>query len=157
MSLNLALLLRGGTREPPPPGGRGVATGPRRGGFRGLPGIWFAKGSVLPCIRPTLPCRGGPAPCGRWSAGTDLSASRWLGVHTPALPTRCTHPVYPPWYPPGPSHTELMHHTTVAGTPRTCTYDRFGDSVGEPRGVRTQPCFRVPDWFILRYEVYTAV
>ena len=35
---------------------------------------------------------------------------------------------------------------TVYGTADACTYDRFWEAVGEPRGLRTHPGFRVPGW-----------
>ena len=79
------------------------------------------------------PCRASGARSAGWA-----QRGRWAGS-TP----RYTHPVYPPgiptWY-----HTPVPHVTAARvhhghGTPGTCTYDRFGQYVGEPRGVEHSP------------------
>ena len=71
---------------------------------------------------------------------------------------RITHPVYPPGpHPPGtiPRYrTSPPHHTTGLCHTENST---FGHRVGEPRGMRTHRCFRVPDWFIDVCWFYTAV
>ena len=56
------------------------------------------------------------------------SVGGWVG-------TRYTHPPYPP----GPHVDQHPAHdqhgyATGPGTPRTCTYDQFGDGQGDPRG-----------------------
>ena len=70
-----------------------------------------------PASSPPSPCRGGPAPCGRWLAAVPQREQGGWG--TSVLPTRYTHPYYPPWYThpyrTQPSHTELMHHTRLPG------------------------------------------
>ena len=78
------------------------------------------------------------------------SALQWLGtppVYPPVIPTRLptlyTHPVPPMPVHPADGCTSVNSH--------------FWTLVGEPRGVRTQPVYRVPGWFIPLYEVYTAV
>ena len=80
----------------------------------------------------------------------DPPRAKRLGS-TPCTHPPYTHPVYPPCIP-TPVHPPDMHTAADRdqyGTSGTCTYDRFQDLVGEPRGVRTQPVFRVPGWFIL--------
>ena len=142
--------------------GQGIATGPRRGGVRTSPG---SAGPVTRRGRPTLlpahlpPAGVGPFPAVTgWRVGLSAVAG-WLGV--PVLPTRYTHPfptrLYPYPGPTTPSHTELMHHTTVPGTTGTCTYGCFWEAVGEPRGSRTHTVFRVPYGFMDLRLVCTAV
>ena len=52
---------------------------------------------------------------------------------------------------------ELGVPETVYGSLGTRAYDRFWDVLGEPRGLRTHPCFRVLDWLYTVIEVCTAV
>ena len=114
------------------------------------PGTWFAKGSAIP-PHPPYPCRVGPAPCGRWcSSLPQREQCGWV----PGI----THPLYPPAHTrPGtiPARTAPAVHVRHAGT--DCSNTRFWRSVGEPRGVRTHCCFRVPGWLLEVNEVYTAV
>ena len=65
-----------------------------------------------------------------------------------------THPVYPPWYPPGPRTPSPCTKLTVQYTVRDM---QFWDTVGEPRGMGTHAGFRVPGWFIDLGLVCTAV
>ena len=89
-------------------------------------------GDALPASDPPSPWEGPlPAVAGR----REGSHGGWV---VPRYSPPYYHPVYPPWYhtPPG-DLSQRMHHSTVAGTTGACTYDRFGDTVGEPRGIRT--------------------
>ena len=92
------------------------------------------------------PCRGVPGPASLSGLALGLSdPARWVPGIALLLPTRYS----PPWYTPG-THVRLtVVPGTVWVTPGTCTYDRFWDTQGEPRGLRTQPVIRVPGWFIL--------
>ena len=101
---------------------------------------------------PPLPCREGiPGPASL--SGVPLLEQR-AGWVVPGITTRYTHPLYPPRHRSHPTDRCRTHCRARPGTLRTCTYDRFGTVLGEPRGVRTQPRFRVPDWFIL-YLMFT--
>ena len=132
-------------REGPVQGGtRRVPTGPRRGGTG--PGR-------APEAYPThsRPCAG---PSGARFAGYASPRAAWLGTGItppPYLPgpiPRYTHPVpYPP----------VTRTTPVTSTTGACTYDRFWDTVGEPRGLRTHARFRVPDGLYTVIYFYTAV
>ena len=147
-----------------------LGRGPRPSGAgpEGLQGLeWWglgarANGSMGAAARPPTPAPvglPGPAP---------LSGLRFTVMdpgyrYVPVLPTRYTHPAYPPWYRTQPSRTVAASCTTLSGHPRTCTYDRFWTPEGEPRGVRTQPVLgsqagsnlyirftRPFDWVLLR-------
>ena len=63
---------------------------------------------------------------------------------------------YPPWYPP--THTPPWYppvhsppSTARCGALGACTYDRFGNTVGEPRGLRTHP-YSGPQTGLLRFS-----
>ena len=63
----------------------------------------------------------------------------WVpGIALP-VPTRYTRPCTHPDRTQDPSSSVTPRVTTGRGTPGTCTYDQFRDTVGEPRGSRTQP------------------
>ena len=103
-------------------------------------------------IPPTpAPWQGLPGPA---SLYLHLSSSsrlgRWVPGIAPLPPTRYT----PPWYPPSPVHhlpcTKLTVQYTVPNT-------RFWDTVGEPRGMGTQPALWVPGRLFSLRLVYTAV
>ena len=129
-----------GTRE-----GQALDRPGPQGGFLDRRRPLFAR----PCRPPTpAPPRGfrGPLRCLQ-----GLPEQSGLAGYTPVLPTRITHPVYPPWYPPGAHAGAQRRCWTMPGTTGTCTYDQFGDTVGEPRGTRTHRYFRVPGWFIQVY------
>ena len=143
MTLISPLLAVGGqsarscTREGP-----GGPTGPA-GWVQGRPRPPSQGDASRPLYHPLQPPWGfrGPLRC----TGVFLAAC-WLGTgYTPALPTR----LYPPWYPPGAHAGAQRRCCDVLVTTGTCTYDRFEDPVGEPRGLRTHPGLRVPGWFIL--------
>ena len=78
----------------------------------------------------------------------------------PVLPLQ-----YPPRYTPPcthPARTTGLHGShvtagTVHGYLGACTYGRFGPVVGEPRGSRTHPVFRVPGSHITVYLVYQGL
>ena len=71
----------------------------------------------------------------RLGPGNTIVA-RWV------VPTRYTPPGTTPPLPPRVPHPARQLHGTPSarthGTPRTCTYDQFEDTVGDPRGVITQ-------------------
>ena len=94
------------------------------------------------CFQPTLPpAGGGPVPCGHWLAARTSARAGWLGdlVLPTRLPTRYTHPGTAPGPLHGPSDMLVPGTNTVYGHPRTCTYDRFWSTVGEPRGLEHTP------------------
>ena len=100
----------------------------------GVPGV-RSDGTAHPPHH-SAPCRGyGPAPLGGWTLRlSDLGSWVVPGIAT-LVPTRYTHPVYPPRHPPDTARRAHPGPTTVHGTLRTCTYDRFRPVLGEPRGV----------------------
>ena len=67
------------------------------------------------------------------------------GCGTRVVPLRYTHPVRTYPYV---GVTGQHEGYTGPGHRGTCTYDRFGHAVGEPRGIRTHIGFRVPGWFM---------
>ena len=148
--LNSRPFARGAAPSQPPAGGRARPQGVVGTGNSG--GRTWVREGVGPTTpdHPLQPLQGfrGPLRC-PVLLGTS---ARWLG----------STPVYPPWYPP--SHTPPNTHPGTPhvmaarvhreyGTPGTCTYDRFWDVVGEPRGVEHSPLFRVPAglYSILRF------
>ena len=89
---------------------------------------------------PLHPLQGVPGPASLSGLARYGSLGSWV------VP-RYYHPVYPPWY-----HTRYpLHRPTLSscttppghGTTGTCTYGRFGTTVGEPRGIRTHTFLRV--------------
>ena len=93
-------------------------------------------------------------PSGPASLGVGTS-SRGGWVVLPGIAHPYTHPVYPPCIPrPVPT---VDSTADVDGSPRACTYDRFGHLVGEPRGSRTHPVSGSQAGYIQVYKVYTAV
>ena len=101
-------------------------------------------GTGRPAQFPTTPAPAGPPGPLRWEL-TLLEQRGWV----PGI----THPVYPPCIPHrgttlGPYwrlHGSHVTAGTVRGSLGTCTYDRFEDTVGEPRGIEHTPIFRVLD------------
>ena len=79
------------------------------------------------------PLQGLPGPASLSSSGWALRRGRWVD---PVLPTRYTHPVYPPGTTPG-TRTLPVHHrwyvgrSGVRGVRNSCSEV----TVGEPRGV----------------------
>ena len=154
MTLNLALMAR-----------RRHSEGPR---YREA---WLARltgpaGWYLGAVPPPSPVRPGPPPHPlqplwgfrgplRWVAhgSSSSSVAGCTGIALP-IPTRYTHPVYTHPVPYPPRRRRCTHHDEHA---RTCHNTRFGTPVGEPRGVRTHPGFRVPGCILTVFEVYTAV
>ena len=113
-------------------------TGP--GGWVQGPGAHHGPGTrerVVPAPDPPTPA---PWASGARSAGLGLllSARSVGGWETPYYP-----PGIPTLYPPGiptlvhpPAYTSsVAHHADGHGTTGTCTYDRFWNTVGEPRGM----------------------
>ena len=138
MSWNLALLVPGGAKRRQVQGGvlQGHRPGPEGGTCCSAhEGRSRGRCSQIP-----------PTPA-RWASGARSAVSGLRLVSGPGcwvLPRYThpyTHPLYPPVYPPC---TVAASCTTPSGHPRTCTYDRFGHPVGEPRGMGTQPVYRVP-------------
>ena len=93
---------------------------------------------------PPTPALAGPT--GPASLYMDLSPGCWVGTRYYPLPVP-TQPCTTPGTPSRPAPV-LCTVWTSPGTAGAVGYDRFEDTVGEPRGVGTQPYFRVPDWFI---------
>ena len=151
MSWNLALCPRRGL---------GQRSGPRRprGPEWVVPGLGrtsqdqYAKGSPTPA--PTLPLQGRARSLCSLVLLRLSAVVGWLGTR---YTLRYTHPYTRPQYPPGAIPSAVHRCYRVPGTVRACAYDRSGPVLGEPRGSRTQPVFRVPDWFIELREVHTAV
>ena len=131
-------------RGPAPcPGPTGAWTGRGGGGtVHGHPEnvlyLRYSGGPATPSLLPAHPAPwAGPAPYGRWLAA-GLRSSGWLGwapVLPTRLPTRYTHPVYPPRQQQGEAAAAVHCRCHAAGTTGACTYDRFEQGVGEPRGV----------------------
>ena len=137
----------------PREGPRGHRPGPQ-GGDIPVPPTVSRDTRPDPMTTHSHPLQGCPGPASlSWGLPRAVLGS-WV---VPVLPTRYTHPAVPYPVPSVPSHTELMHHTAVLSTTSTCTYDRFEDTVGEPRGTRTHVGFGVPDWFMRPGQVHTAV
>ena len=87
----------------------------------------------------------GPAPLGMPSLLEQRAG--WV---VPGIALPGTHPVHPPGTHLGPVPTLPCTKLTVQYTvPNSC----FRDTVGEPRGMRTHPCFRVPDGYIQLFKV----
>ena len=93
------------------------------------------------------PCRAygarsaGVAQRGRWAGSTP--------VYPPVIPTRYTHLV----------HTPLPARAVASGAcagsaARACTYGRFGDTVGEPRGVEHRPYSGSQTGYIQLFEIW---
>ena len=144
--------------ESRPFGCKAVSRVPDREGTAGdRPGPKGGLGACPPSpVRPSYsdhplqPCGlPGPAPLSLY-----LSSSSWLGTrYTPPS----THPLYPSQVPTrctAPLDVAAVGYWVSLGA---CTYDRFEDVLGEPRGLRTHPVFRVPDWLYTVIEVHTAV
>ena len=89
----------------------------------------------------------GPLRCQGLLVVSDLGC-RWA----PVLPTRITHPVYPtlvpPWDRTPPADMLVPGTNTVYRSLGSCTYGRFWDGLGEPRGVEYRPVSGSRDWFI---------
>ena len=115
----------------------------------GRPEAWSGwvpeLGRALQSVPPT------PAPVGASGARFAVRTSAFQGAgwtrYSLPLPTRYTHPGYPPGTIPHP-YTSPPHHT---GHPSHVLYSTFWDTVGEPRGSRTQPVSRVRD------RLYTVI
>ena len=97
---------------------------------------------------------------GPYGARFAVMTSAFQVAGGPVLPTRYTHPVPHPVYPPGPVHHRTPTTSPWDGTTRACTYGSFRTRVGEPRGVEYRPVSGSRTGYIQLYtvyEVYTAV
>ena len=148
------LLLRGGPRRHPGRHPAGVLTGPA--GWGAGPGDYGcrAKGTVpAPDTTHSSPWGfRGPLRC-IWVC--SLARGSWVGSTRYSPPS--THPVYPPGYThPGTHPLPAPSTLRVTG----CANSHFWDTVGEPRGMRTQASINLqnPNNEVLELiEVYTAV
>ena len=118
---------QGGLQGRPGPGGVGRGMGGR---------TWGRSRGRCRQTTHSAPCRGYGA---RFAVCPPLGLGTWHVAGYPVLPTLDTHPVYPTLVLPGtatPAVDMLVPGTnTVCGTAGTCTYGRFWDGLGEPRGV----------------------
>ena len=125
-----------------------VLTGPRRGGSPSPPpNMWYSG----PMPTHSAPCRG----YGARSAGMGPPfAAGWVpgiapSYYPPGIPHPGTTPVYPPCTAPRRALAVIVMHSTQNS--------RFRDTVGEPRGVRTQPVHGSPAGYIQLFMICTAV
>ena len=127
--------LRGGIREGPAPGrGQGHRPGPQ-GGCRSRP-------AAVPRVPYIAFSPRAPGPQPTHSSHIVASGARFAGWGTSSS-SGAGLPVYPPSTHPVPIPTLPCTKLTVQ---YTVPYTRFWDPEGEPRGIRTQPVLRVPDW-----------
>ena len=113
-------------------------TGPRRGGQR------TPRGTDPP-DHPLQP------PAGTYGARSAVRRVLAAGLVVPGIALPPTHPVPYPIPSTRPYTPVLGVPETVYGSSGTGAYGRFWDTVGEPRGLGTHRCFRVPD------RLYTVI
>ena len=140
-------LLPRGQVPPPSRPETGRAGWPDRPGPQG--GLRTAyTGPYVRCTRTTHsgPLQGPTGPASLYGLAPRAKRAGWVYP-------RITHPVYPPCTHPARTAGPVDQHgrrparctMTVDGTTGTCTYDRFEDALGEPRGVEHTLYFRGPD------------
>ena len=115
-----------------------------------------AEHQVIPGTQthPLQPLQGFRGPL-RWSG--HLLAAKRAGWVYPGITLPGTHPVYPPRYTHPGTPPFCASCTPVLGTTGTCTYDRFREVVGEPRGSRTHVLYGSLEQYGTHITVYTAV
>ena len=126
------------------PGKAEGLTGPRRGGCR------TSRGAVHMTTH-SEPLQGSTGPASLSYAPLYRGTSSWLGtryyppVYPPCIPTRYAHP----------ARTTLQTTRYTPGAHRS--YSRFWTTVGEPRGMRTQPVLGSQDWLYTVFEGYEGL